>query len=200
MHRSVISGSSKKCLEQLKGVMCNELKLKKDQVVSISIHDSRVHHGDLEAVLFYKSESTSPDSEPIEDSLDFTLVERDEDTEWDVIMGEINVNANSPGRQTLGVGATFRNVGEEKIACIYSVQGISQGITAKQFSRKTDWNDLLNEAERFLNEYIPPQNFHSVVLFEEEHPLEEREAAKGVRTVIVYHTVQELAPIKDDLD
>ena len=101
--------------------MTTELHLKKDQVVSLSIHDTRVKHGDLEAVLFYKTESSLPDSEPIEDSLDYTLIEKDEDTEWNEIMGEINQEANQNGRVSIGIGATFRNVGEEKIACVFNV-------------------------------------------------------------------------------
>jgi hypothetical protein len=35
-----------------------------DQIVSISIHDSKTHHGDLEAVIFYRSQSLAANSEP----------------------------------------------------------------------------------------------------------------------------------------
>jgi hypothetical protein len=35
-----------------------------DQIVSISIHDSKTHHGDLEAVIFYRSQSLVANSEP----------------------------------------------------------------------------------------------------------------------------------------
>lgn len=93
----------------------DELKLMADQIISISIHDSQVHHGDLEAVVFYRTESKSDSSEPTE-SLGFNIVVRDEDTPWDSINNEVLVNANNSGKNTLGIGLTFRNVGEEKIA------------------------------------------------------------------------------------
>jgi len=55
-----------------------------------------------------------------------------------------------------------------------------------------------------LNEYLPPQEFHSLVLFEDEHPLQERESQKGERNIIVYHSAGEqlkpLKEIKSDLD
>jgi len=35
-----------------------------DQIVSVSIHDSKTHHGDLEAVIFYRSQSLVANSEP----------------------------------------------------------------------------------------------------------------------------------------
>ena len=49
--------------------------------MSISIHDSKIKNGDLEAILFYRSQSLVSNSEPC-DSLQFFLAERDEDTEW----------------------------------------------------------------------------------------------------------------------
>jgi len=88
--------------------------------VSISIHDSKVHHGDLEAVVFYRTSSTSNNSEPME-SLTHQLIERDEDVEWQVgsgnIFDEVLLNANREGKKTVSIGSTFRNVGEEKISC-----------------------------------------------------------------------------------
>jgi hypothetical protein len=61
-----------------------------DQIVSISIHDSKIYHGDLEAILFYRSQSLVSNSEPC-DSLDFNLIERDEDTSWQNVLDELLV-------------------------------------------------------------------------------------------------------------
>ena len=55
---SVKSGSSAKCMEMMVRLIKDDLKLMQDQIVSISIHDSKVHHGDLEAVVFYRTQST----------------------------------------------------------------------------------------------------------------------------------------------
>ena len=61
--------------------------------MSISIHDSRVKHGDLEAVVFYREKSIVANSEPTE-SIKYNIVERDEDTVWGDILNEILMNVN----------------------------------------------------------------------------------------------------------
>tara|TARA_B110000259_G_C13765307_1_gene302368 strand:+ start:290 stop:433 length:144 start_codon:yes stop_codon:yes gene_type:complete len=45
----------------------------------------------------------------------------------------------------------------------------------------------LDQAEQFLNDYITPGEFMGITLFEDEHPLLEREE-NGKRNVIIYHT------------
>jgi len=100
----------------------SELGLFKDQIVSISIHDSRVHHGDLEAVVFYREKSIVANSEPTE-SINFNVVERDEDIVWGDILNEVLMNVNGKSQQTIGISSTFRAVGDEKIACSFSVSG-----------------------------------------------------------------------------
>ena len=54
-YKSVKSGSSKKCMDSLINLIKDDLKLMSDQIVSISIHDSKISHGDLEAVVFYRT-------------------------------------------------------------------------------------------------------------------------------------------------
>lgn len=49
-----------------------------------------------------------------------------------------------------------------------------------------------------MNSYIVPKDFQGLVFFEEEHPLNEREALKGQRYIIIYHTSGEnLSPLKN---
>ena len=86
--------------------------------MSISIHDTKVHHGDMEAVCFYRTQSTVDNSEPTE-SLQYHLIVRDEDTDWANIQSEILINTNAPGKKTIAIGSTFRNVGEEKITASF---------------------------------------------------------------------------------
>lgn len=119
---SVRSGSTVKCCKMLSEKIKGELRLFQDQIVSISVHDSRVHHGDLEAVVFYRESSIVANSEPTE-SIKFHSVERDEDVAWGDILGEILVNANRGGQKTLGISSTFRNVGDEKVSCSFSMYG-----------------------------------------------------------------------------
>lgn len=59
-----------------------------DQIVSVSIHDSKSHHGDLEAVIFYRNQSLVANSEPC-DSLIYHLIERDEDTDWNTVLEDL---------------------------------------------------------------------------------------------------------------
>lgn len=92
-YASVTSGSTSKCCKLLGDMIKNELRLFKDQIVSISIHDSRVKHGDLEAVVFYREKSIVANSEPTE-SIKYNIVERDEDTVWGDILNEILMNVN----------------------------------------------------------------------------------------------------------
>ena len=47
-----------------------------------------------------------------------------------------------------------------------------------------------------MNEYIAPFEFKGIVCFEDEHPLNEREAESGLRNVIVYHTAGEEQDLK----
>lgn len=78
-------------------ILKDELQLMADQIVSISIHDSAVHDGDLEAVVFYRTESAVDNSEPIE-SLNYTPYVRDEDVAWNTILQEVVMNVNQPGK------------------------------------------------------------------------------------------------------
>lgn len=49
-----------------------------------------------------------------------------------------------------------------------------------------------------MNEYIAPSEFMGLTMFEDEHPLMEREADTGKRNVIIYHTAgQKVAPLKE---
>ena len=121
-YASVKSGSTSKCCKLLGDLIKNELRLFKDQIVSISIHDSIVHHGDLEAVVFYREKSIVANSEPTE-SIKYNIVERDEDTLWGDILSEILMNVNGRSQQTLGISSTFRNVGDEKISCSFHISG-----------------------------------------------------------------------------
>jgi len=89
----VTSGSTSKCCKLMADKIKNELRLFKDQIVSISVHDSRVHHGDLEAVVFYREKSIVANSEPTE-SINYHCIERDEDTEWGEILNEMLLNVN----------------------------------------------------------------------------------------------------------
>lgn len=54
-YRSVKSGSSAKCMDSAVKLIKQELQLMQDQIISISIHDTTVHHGDLECVVFYRT-------------------------------------------------------------------------------------------------------------------------------------------------
>jgi hypothetical protein len=72
----------------------------------------------MEAVVFYRTQSTVDNSEPTE-SLQYHLIVRDEDTDWSNINNEILINSNAPGKKTVAIGSTFRNVGEEKISCSF---------------------------------------------------------------------------------
>jgi len=54
-----------------------------------------------------------------------------------------------------------------------------------------------------MNDYIAPFEFRGIVCFEDEHPLNEREAESGLRNVIVYHTAgqeQDLKKLKEISD
>jgi hypothetical protein len=49
-----------------------------------------------------------------------------------------------------------------------------------------------------LNEYIAPEEFLGITVFEDEHPLAEREAENGLRNLIIYHTAgQQITPLKE---
>jgi hypothetical protein len=57
-------GSSAKAMDAMTRLIKDDLRLMADQIISVSIHDSEVHHGDLEAVVFYRTQSTVDNSEP----------------------------------------------------------------------------------------------------------------------------------------
>lgn len=42
-----------------------------------------------------------------------------------------------------------------------------------------------------MNEFVAPDEFKGLTVFEEEHPLNEREAETGLRNLIIYHTAGE---------
>jgi hypothetical protein len=84
------------------------------------------HHGDLEAVCFFREKSIVANSEPTE-GINYHTVERDEDTVWSDILTEILINANR-SHQTVGISSTFRNVGDEKVSCSFNIPGRSKTI------------------------------------------------------------------------
>jgi hypothetical protein len=90
--------------------------------VSISLSDSKVHHGDCECVLFYRTQSVGDSTEPCE-SLKVETIVKDEDVPWNRINGNVLLNSNLPGRKTVAIGSTFRSVGEEKISAIFHIDG-----------------------------------------------------------------------------
>ena len=52
-----------------------------------------------------------------------------------------------------------------------------------------------------MNTYITPYEFAGMVIFEEEHPLMERESQTGMRNVIVYHSAGiNIKPIRDSVE
>ena len=63
-YESVRMGSSAKAMDAMTRLIKDDLRLMADQIISVSIHDSEVHHGDLEAVVFYRTQSTVDNSEP----------------------------------------------------------------------------------------------------------------------------------------
>ena len=113
-YKSIIEGNSDKCMESTVTAIKEELKLMNDQIISISIHDSKLRHGDLEAVVFYRTESIADNSEPT-DSMSYNLIERDEDVNWSNMLEEILPLSNKSGKKCVSVCSTFRNVGDEKI-------------------------------------------------------------------------------------
>lgn len=185
-YASVEHGDSEECMKLLCALIKDDLQLMKDQIVSISIHDSTVKSGNLAAVVFYKSRTTSSSSEPCE-NVGYHLIERDEDTDWGEILQETLINDGK--NCSLGIGSTFRNVGDEKISCQVYLQGrAGPNICQQVFSRKCEFDELLKEAEQFMNDFITPQEFVGLTMFEDEHPLKEREAQTGCRNIVVYHT------------
>lgn len=49
-----------------------------------------------------------------------------------------------------------------------------------------------------MNEYIAPEEFLGITVFEDEHPLAERESENGLRNLIIYHTAgQQITPLKE---
>lgn len=168
-----------------------------DQIVSISVHDTAVHHGDLEAVVFYRTQSTVDDSEPL-DSLNYTPIIRDEDVEWNTIQSEVLMNANQPDKKTVAIVSTFRNVGEEKISATLQIDGRQDQVFQHIIQSQEPWDVVLNEAKQFLETYITPNEFAGLTIFEEEHPLNEREAVSGTRNITIYHTAgQEPVAIRE---
>jgi hypothetical protein len=121
-YKSVRSGNTTKCMARLVQIIKDDLKLMNDQIVSISIHDTTVHHGDIEAVVFYRTQSTVDNSEPLE-TLTYNAIIRDEDVDWNTIQSEVLMNANTKGKKTVAIGATFRNVGEEKVSITFQIDG-----------------------------------------------------------------------------
>ena len=51
----------------------------------------------------------------------------------------------------------------------------------------------MEQAKNFLNEFVAPEEFKGITVFEEEHPLNEREAENGLRNIVIYHTAGENA-------
>lgn len=187
--KSVRAGSTTKCLAQSVALIKDELKLMYDQIVSVSIHDVKVHHGDIEVVVFYRTESTVDNSEPT-DNLEYKVIVRDEDIEWEQIQAEMILSyINAPGQKLCSVGSTFRHVGEEKIAACWTMPGRQQKVFQHIIqSQSDDWETMISNANEWLNTHLTPYEFSGVVMYEDEHPLAERESQEGKRNIIIYHT------------
>ena len=63
------------------------------------------------------------------------------------------------------------------------------------------WDDVIEQARKYLETYILPHEFASLVFYEQEHPLFEREGSDGKRCITIYHSAGETPiPIKDQPD
>ena len=76
-----------------------------------------------------------------------------------------------------------------------TVSGKQKQIFQQHFSvpnaTENPWDVLIEQAQNFLNEFVAPDEFKGLTVFEEEHPLNEREAETGLRNLIIYHTAGE---------
>ena len=90
--------------------------------MSISIHDSKISHGDLEAVVFYRTQSIKDNSEPCE-FISFSLAEHDEDVSWNTILENQHNQKQQRNCKIISNQCTFRNVGEEKITASIFTEG-----------------------------------------------------------------------------
>jgi len=63
-YQSIVEGNSERCMEATCAAIKEDLKLMNDQIISITIHDSKCRHGDLESVVFYRTDSMADNSEP----------------------------------------------------------------------------------------------------------------------------------------
>ena len=120
------SGNTLKCFQNLVKVIRDDLKLMVDQIISISIHESVISHGDLEAVVFYRTKASVDNSEPCESLAAIEFV-RDEDTKWSDINELVLMNANAALKRVVSIGSTFRNVGEEKVSVLLNIDGQQDG-------------------------------------------------------------------------
>lgn len=185
--KSVKNGNTQKCMNKFVSMIKDDLKLMNDQIVSISVHDTQVRHGDLEAVVFYRTRSILDNSEPME-SLSYNTIIRDEDVEWNTIQSEVLMNANESNKMTVAIGSTFRNVGDEKVSITFQMDGRQNQVYERRFQSQEPWEKVIEYAKMYLDTFITPKEFAGLVMFEEEHPLLEREAATGTRNITIYHT------------
>ncbi len=76
-------------------------------------------------------------------------------------------------------------MGEEKVSVCLKMDGKQKQIFQEKFSVQNAvpnaWDVLIDQAKNFLNEYIAPEEFMGISVFEDEHPLAEREAETGLR-------------------
>lgn len=152
--------------------------------------------------MFYRTESTTQNSEPT-DTLTAQEFVRDEDVSWSEINELVRINANAQDKRVISVGSTFRNVGEEKLSVIMSIDGQNTGqkVFMHAIESQDPWDDVIEQAKLYLETYILPHEFAGLVFYEEEHPLNEREAVTGTRNITIYHTAGEQpTPIKEQPD
>ena len=60
---------------------------------------------------------------------------------------------------------------------------------------------MFNKAKQWLNKYIAPHDFVAMTVFEDEHPLMERERERGQRNITIYHTAgANLKPLGEQME
>lgn len=166
----------------------SEHELKRDQIVAISINETKITDGDSAVLLVYRKQSNDPTATPF---AQFQYKNYGVNSNWNGLQDLVNEDFKLDTQDVLSLQQCAKSVGNKKNQVLFfsPAQKVEDVYVSKQLfaPKETSWSAFAAEIVQWLNEFVAPHQLISITLTEDSHPV----ATKKIATIV--HT----GPVED---
>lgn len=161
-----VAGTFKHCAEAMKKYIVDN-NLMREQIISITGHETSLDDPDTELVLFFRKDSDPTMSSA--EKIDFHVVV--EPKEWAAVDILVKNFASKKG-DIVAITGSPRNMGDMNSSIIWFMPGVSsEPLNSKIFTRiGDDWPGVFKDACDWLNYHVRPHRFMGCQAHEAKHP------------------------------